>query len=59
MIHELSHQVMWKEVGISSLNIVGQIIDPQGLCMEHYENMVSNSTHAIIEGWAESVGRNL
>ena len=53
VIHELSHQVMWKEVGISSLNIVGQIIDPQGLCMSHYETMVSNPTHAIIEGWAE------
>jgi len=53
LIHELSHQVMWKEVGISSLDIVGQVIDPQGLCMEHYEDMVSNWTHAVIEGWAE------
>jgi len=53
LIHELSHQVMWKEVGISSLDIVGQIIDPQGLCMKHYEDMISNWTHAVIEGWAE------
>ena len=53
LIHEISHQVMWKEVGISSLSIVGKIIEPQGLCMEHYENMVSNHMHAIIEGWAE------
>jgi hypothetical protein len=53
LIHELSHQVMWKEVGISSLNIVGMIAEPQGLCMEHYENMVASWTHAVIEGWAE------
>lgn len=53
LIHELSHQVMWKECGISSWDVVEWVIDPQGLCLSHYLDMLSNWVHAVMEGWAE------
>ena len=57
IMHELSHQVMWQEVGISSAGVVAQIaagvVSPQSLCLTHYESMLANTTHAVIEGWAE------
>jgi hypothetical protein len=57
IMHELSHQVMWQEVGISSAGVVAQIVAgvvaPQSLCLTHYEAMLANPEHAMIEGWAE------
>jgi hypothetical protein len=56
IIHETSHQVMWKEasyttwsIGLSALQI------HEGLYLTHAANLLSNPEHALIEGWAEYV----
>jgi hypothetical protein len=53
IMHELSHQVMWKEAGISSLDIAGWIGAPISLQLHHRERMLANPLHAVVEGWAE------
>jgi|GEM_PF-3246575 len=52
LTHELSHQIMWKEVNVSTLGIIFQAtIGP--LRLRHFINLFENETHALIEGWAE------
>ncbi|APR88536.1 hypothetical protein A7982_13885 [Minicystis rosea] len=51
--HELSHQIMWQESGISSTSIVGKVLTGR-LHLYHSSNLLSNDpTHPLIEGWAE------
>lgn len=50
--HELSHQIMWKEVNFSTLGIAYEGIFGN-LALYHQSNLLSNSEHALIEGWAE------
>ncbi|MFC1800705.1 IPT/TIG domain-containing protein, partial [Nanoarchaeota archaeon] len=58
IIHEISHQVMWKEVGYSTLGILyeatyfGLIGD---LYMIHGSTYYTNRQHALMEGWAEFI----
>src|SRR5262245_11630017 len=52
LIHELSHQVMWKEAGISIIGIVNFVVSCN-LHLIHSEDLLTNPTHALIEGWAE------
>jgi hypothetical protein len=52
IMHELSHQVMWKELGISSPGI-GGLTGDQALHLKHSEGMLANPVHAVVEGWAE------
>jgi IPT/TIG domain len=53
IVHELSHQIMWKEVGISNTDIALEF-GPRGeLHAFHRPHMISNEEHALIEGWAE------
>ena len=53
LVHEISHQVMWKESQVSSLGIAYQASPCGDLNLVHYEAQLSNPTHAAIEGWAE------
>jgi len=55
LVHEISHQVMWKESQVSSLGIAYQASPCGDLNLVHYEAQLSNPTHAVIEGWAEFV----
>ncbi len=52
--HELSHQIMWKEVDFSSLGIAYEGIFGN-LALYHRHDLLSNPEHALIEGWAEFV----
>ncbi len=52
--HELSHQIMWKEVNFSSLGIAYEGIFGD-LALYHRSDLLSNEEHALIEGWAEFV----
>ncbi|MES1241727.1 MAG: IPT/TIG domain-containing protein [Acidobacteriota bacterium] len=54
IVHELSHQIMWKEVNFSSLGIAYQGIFGN-LALYHRLDLLSNPMHALIEGWAEFV----
>jgi hypothetical protein len=54
IVHELSHQIMWKEVDISTLGIIYQAASGC-LKLVHYETLLANPTHALIEGWAEFI----
>lgn len=56
LIHELSHQVMWKEAGFSTMDIAIELLGPFGeLHGKHQTNALFNAKHALIEGWAEFV----
>jgi hypothetical protein len=52
LIHEMSHQIMWKEVNFSSLGIAYQGIFGN-LQLYHRVDLLSSPQHAFIEGWAE------
>ena len=52
--HELSHQIMWKEVNFSSLGIAYEGIFGD-LALYHRSDLLASSEHALIEGWAEFV----
>lgn len=52
IIHEMSHQIMWKEVNFSSLSIGYEFIFGD-LAAYHVINLLNNTEHALIEGWAE------
>lgn len=52
IIHETSHQLMWKEVHYSSLGIGYQAIFGN-LQMYHLVELLANPVHALIEGWAD------
>jgi IPT/TIG domain len=54
LIHELSHQIMWQEVNFSSLGIAYEFIFGN-LIGFHQVNLLTNTEHALIEGWAEFV----
>jgi len=54
LVHELSHQVMWKQANISSIGIVN-FVASCNLHLIHSTSLLSNPTHALIEGWAEFV----
>ncbi|MGA9773956.1 MAG: IPT/TIG domain-containing protein [Blastocatellia bacterium] len=51
--HELSHQIMWKEVNISTLGIAYQALITRKLELNHWPNLLANPQQALIEGWAE------
>jgi hypothetical protein len=51
-IHEISHQIMWKELGFSTADIAFAGIFGN-LVLTHREDMLANPEHALIEGWAE------
>lgn len=53
LVHELSHQVMWKEVGFSSAKIALEFGPGGELHGYHSTNSLFNEEHALIEGWAE------
>jgi hypothetical protein len=57
LIHELSHQVMWKESAISSLAVGGYVVNcfDDDLKLKHSRPRLTNELHALIEGWAEFV----
>jgi hypothetical protein len=55
IIHELSHQVMWKEVGFSSTKIALEFGPLGELHGKHSYNSLFNYEHALIEGWAEFI----
>jgi len=52
--HELSHQIMWKEVNFSSLGIAYEGFFGD-LTLYHRTDLLANAEHALIEGWAEFV----
>jgi outer membrane protein OmpA-like peptidoglycan-associated protein len=52
IIHEITHQTMWKELDISSAGIAVEAIFG-GLLLTHDIPLRANPTHALIEGWAE------
>ena len=54
LIHEMSHQIMWKEVNFSSLGIAYEAILGD-LDLYHVTNLLANPEHALIEGWAEFI----
>jgi hypothetical protein len=49
--HELSHQIMWKEDNISSADIAYEFSFGQ-LHGYHHSTLLSNTEHALMEGWA-------
>lgn len=53
--HEMGHQVMWNEVGISSLGILYEASVFGDLVLSHRVNLLANTKQALIEGWAEFV----
>jgi len=52
IIHEMTHQIMWKEHNRSSANVAFEAIFGQ-LSLTHFETLLTNPEHALIEGWAE------
>ena len=54
IIHEVSHQVMWKKVNATTLGIAYQGTFGD-LILNHRSDLLSNPEHALIEGWAEFV----
>lgn len=52
IIHEITHQTMWKEHNRSSSDIAFEALFGD-LALTHFINLLSNSEHALIEGWAE------
>jgi hypothetical protein len=54
MIHEVTHQVFWQELGISSAGIVVEAIFG-GLLLVHDLPYESNGEHALIEGYPETL----
>jgi hypothetical protein len=54
IIHENSHQIMWKEVNYGTLGIAYEFIFGN-LVAYHNLNLLSNTEHALIEGWAEFI----
>jgi hypothetical protein len=55
IVHELSHQVMWKEVGFSNATIVQEFGPAGELHGNHFVNSLFNAEHALIEGWADFI----
>lgn len=51
IIHETSHQLMWKEVNFGTLGIIYQAIF--NLRLYHEVDLLANPRHALIEGWAD------
>lgn len=51
-IHEISHQIMWKMLNFSSADIAFQALFGN-IVLTHFEEMLSNSEQALVEGWAE------
>jgi outer membrane protein OmpA-like peptidoglycan-associated protein len=63
LIHEITHQVMWKELNFSSADIAFEALFGE-LQLTHFESLLANSEQALIEGWPEFVeaifaGKNL
>jgi hypothetical protein len=54
IIHEITHQTMWKEHNLSSLGIGVEFIFG-GLLLNHDIPLISNTEHALVEGWPEFV----
>jgi outer membrane protein OmpA-like peptidoglycan-associated protein len=52
IIHETTHQTMWKELNFSSADIAFEALFGQ-LQLTHFESLLSNTEHALIEGWPE------
>jgi hypothetical protein len=50
--HELSHQIMWKEVDYLSLGVAYRVVTLD-LHLPHSAWKLANPVHALIEGWAE------
>lgn len=51
--HELAHQVMWQEINFDSAKIREEALKKGHLLLYHDYNMVANSEHALLDGWAE------
>lgn len=51
--HELSHQIMWKLLSVSSLDIAYKALIERTLEMNHWHGLLANKEQALIEGWAE------
>lgn len=54
LIHEITHQVMWKELNVSSADIAFEALFGE-LQLTHFESLLANSEQALIEGWPEFV----
>jgi len=52
IVHEITHQTMWKEHDRSSLDIAFEALFGD-LALTHFENQLANPEHALIEGWPE------
>jgi hypothetical protein len=50
IIHEVTHQTMWKEHDRSSADIAFEALFGD-LSLTHFVNLLSNPEHALIEGW--------
>jgi len=53
--HELSHQIMWKEVDFSTIGLIYAASPFGDLFLYHRVNLAENGEQALIEGWAEFV----
>jgi outer membrane protein OmpA-like peptidoglycan-associated protein len=52
LVHEITHQVMWKELDFSSADIAFEALFGE-LQLTHFESLLANSEQALIEGWPE------
>jgi hypothetical protein len=52
IVHELSHQIMWKELDITDWDVVNEALPGGVYFLNHWSNLLSNRMHALMEGWA-------
>jgi IPT/TIG domain len=60
IIHELSHQIVWKEADFGTWNIAGLFIEglfgrEKGYQNDHHPSVMTNRLTAFIEGWPEFI----
>jgi hypothetical protein len=55
IMHEIGHQLMWEELGVSSPGIAYEEIFGD-LTMVHYDNLIYSRELALAEGWGNFVG---
>ena len=55
MAHELSHQIMWKELGIGNFELA-YLASPLGdFETKHRPSLLANPLHAVMEGWPDFI----
>jgi IPT/TIG domain len=54
IIHELTHQVVWKEAEFSSAGVAFEALF-RGLTLRHHPRFLAEADHAFLEGWPEFI----